>query len=473
MTAHAVSESTHKRCVDVLLSELGGEVVSTPEAFGDRRMVDWSGCPSGQARALVRPRTTQEVSTVLQICNRHRVPVIAQGGLTGLAGGASIRDGEIALSLERMRAIEEVDAVSGTITVQAGVLLQTVQEAALAAGYYFPLDLGARGSCMIGGVLATNAGGNRVIKYGMAREHVLDLEAVLADGQVVGGLHKMLKNNTGYDLRNLLIGSEGTLGVITRAVLRLQAKPRAVSTAWCGLSNFAAVTTLLRQAQASLGGGVSAFEVMWPSYYNYVLGNFPQLRRPLSQSFPFNVLLETDGTNAEVQESEFVSFLGEMLEQGIIDDAAIANSDKDALDFWALRDAPGEFPRLMPNLVAFDISFAISRLEEAVQRITTSVAMSHPGSLALFYGHLGDGNIHLIVDPKGGANDTNGAIESLVYEVVGALDGAVSAEHGIGVKKRGVLPLSRGPGDLAVMRAIKNALDPNDILAPDRVITKS
>jgi FAD/FMN-containing dehydrogenase len=373
------------------------------------------------------------------------------------------------LSLERMRAIEEVDPVSGTMTVQAGAPLQTVQDAAANAGFYFPLDLGARGSCTIGGVLGTNAGGNRVIKYGMVRDHVLDVEAVLADGRVVGGLRKMLKNNTGYDLRNLLIGSEGTLGIITRAVLRMQARPQAVATAWCGLADFSAVTTLLRRAQATLSGGVSAFEVMWPSYYAYVLQHFPQFRKPLARSHAFNVLLETDGGDPESQQNKFTQFLEQMLEEGVLEDAALAMTERDALDFWAIRDAPGEFPRLMPNLVAFDISFAISDLAEAVDRITTRISSLDPDATALFYGHLGDGNLHLIVDPRDASPSGVEHIETHVYDVVSELGGAVSAEHGIGVKKRNVLPRSRSATDLAAMRAIKAALDPNHILSPGRI----
>ncbi|AXB80131.1 FAD-binding oxidoreductase [Novosphingobium sp. P6W] len=458
--------------VDQLVAALGPDIVTlAAEAQADgRRFADWSGVPSGDVLALVRPRSTEDLSRALAICHSAGQPVTVQGGLTGLAGGASALDGEIAVSLERMKAIEEVDPISATMTVQAGCILQTVQEAALQAGYFFPLDLGARGSCTIGGVLATNAGGNRVIKYGMTRDLVLGVEAVLADGSVISGLHKMLKNNSGYDLKNLLIGSEGTLGVITRVVLRLRPRPLGVSTAWCGLSNFESVTSLLRRAQSELAGGVSAFEVMWPSYLGFVLGNFPELRRPLAGEHAFHVLLETDGADPEAQGEQFEGFLGRMFEDEILDDAAVAMSDQAALDFWAVRDAPGEFPRLIPKMIAFDISFAVRDLADAAERITQGLDERYPGSLALVYGHLGDGNLHLIIDVPGATKEVVEAVEAFVYGVVSELNGSVSAEHGIGLKKRNVLSRTRTPAELAAMVAIKRGLDPKSILGRGRIL---
>lgn len=355
--------------VAALRDALGAQIVALPEEFGDRRVEDWSGIGGARPRALLRPRSTEEVSRALAICSRHGLPVVTQGGLTGLVGSANALGGEVALSLERMNRIVEIDAVSGTMTVEAGAVLQSVQDAAAAAGFYFPLDLGARGSCTIGGNLATNAGGNRVIKYGMMRDQTLGLEAVLASGEVVGGLDKMIKNNSGYDLRHLLIGSEGTLAVITRAVLRLRPRPTAVATAWCGLPDFAAVTTLLARAQAGLAAGVSAFEVMWAGYHDAVLANLPNLRAPLAGAHPFYVLLESVGTDPARHEEGFVEFLGAMLEEGVVADAAIASSEAHARDFWAIRDAPGEYPRFIPDHAAYDVSFSIAQVGEAAQRL--------------------------------------------------------------------------------------------------------
>ncbi len=246
-----------------------------------------------------------------------------------------------------MNRIAEIDEVSGTMTVEAGTPLQVLQEAASAAGFYFPLDLGACGSCSIGGNLATNAGGNRVIKYGMMRDQVLGVEAVLASGEIGGGLTKMIKNNSGYDLRHLLIGSEGTLAVITRVVLRLRPKPTATA-----LPDFKAVTTLLTRAQAGLTPGVSAFEVMWAGYHDAVISNLKTLRVPLADPHPFYVLLESVGTDPVRHGKAFEEFLGAMLEEGVVTDAAIASSEGHARDFWAIRDAPGEYQRFIPNHAA-------------------------------------------------------------------------------------------------------------------------
>ncbi|MFM0050721.1 FAD-binding oxidoreductase [Caballeronia grimmiae] len=456
--------------IHALRDALGADVVALPEEFGDKRVVDWSGLPGAVPLALVRPRDTDEVAQALATCTRYRQPVVTQGGLTGLVGGANLRGGEIALSLERMNRIVEIDAVSATMTVEAGVALQTVQEAASAAGFYFPLDLGARGSCAIGGNLATNAGGNRVIKYGMMRDQVLGLEAVLASGEVIGGLNKMIKNNSGYDLRHLLIGSEGTLAVITRAVLRLRPKPTATATAWCGLPDFASVTTLLTRAQAQLAAGVSAFEVMWAGYHDAVIANLTALRAPLAEAHPFYVLLESVGTDPERHNEAFEEFLGAMLEAGVVTDAAIASSEAHARDFWAIRDAPGEYQRFIPNHAAYDVSFSIAQVGDAAERCEARLREQWPDALVMTYGHLGDGNIHIVVDvPSMGKHDHD-EIDRVIYDVTREFDGSISAEHGIGTKKRDYLPRSRRESDIAAMRAVKSALDPLGILNPGKVV---
>jgi len=452
-----------------LLNALGEDVITTGQALTTRRFADWSGLPAQTPLALLRPRSTGQVAQILNICNQHRQPVVVQGGLSGLAGGACTRSSEVALSLERMAAIEEIDPISGCMTVQAGAVLQTVQQAAKEHGFLFALDLGARGSCTLGGNLATNAGGVNVIQYGMAREQVLDLEAVLADGRIVGGLRKMVKNNTGLDVKQLLIGSEGTLGVITRATLKLRPLARQTATAWCGLADYTAVTTLLNRAQQQLPQGVSAFEVMWPGYYDYVLGHVPNLKRPLAGAHAFYVLLESRGSDATLC-AAFETLLADCMAQNLIADAAIAQSAAQAQDFWRVREAPEHFPRLMPGLIAFDVSFAIRDIDAAAQACTHALRQRWPHSTILAYGHLGDGNLHLIVNlddkdllDKSPLADT-GEVENLVYQIVARYHGSVSAEHGIGLKKQTVLNLTRSQVELAVMRSIKHALDPHDIL---------
>jgi FAD/FMN-containing dehydrogenase len=455
--------------IEALLAALGADVVTLPEQFGTRQVVDWSGLPGATPRAIIRPRNTEEVAAALSICNQYRQPVVTQGGLTGLVGGANLRDGELALSLERMNHIVESDRTSSTMTVEAGTPLQVVQEAALNAGLYFPLDLGARGSCTIGGNLATNAGGNRVIKYGMMRDQVLGLEAVLASGEVIGALHKMIKNNSGYDLRNLLIGSEGTLGVITRAVLRLRPRPRAVATAWCALPSYSAVTKLLEEAQAGLSAGVSAFEVMWAGYYDAVLANLPSLRAPVNERYPFYVLLESVGGDPARHTQAFEEFLGRMLEEDVVSDAALATSESDALAFWAIRDAPGEYPKFIPNHAAYDVSFSISDVGDAAERCDIRLRECWPQALVMIYGHLGDGNLHIVVDVPGAGKTLHGEIDDVVYDVTREFHGSVSAEHGIGTKKKAYLGFTRSDADVAAMHAVKAALDPQGILNPGKI----
>jgi len=456
--------------VDALIQALGDDVVATGAALDGRRHTDWSGAPGATPRALVRPRSTEQLAQALRICHQHGQSVVPQGGLTGLAGGACCGADDVAVSLERMQAIEDIDPVSGTITVQAGAILQTVQDAADAAGLLFALDLGARGSCTIGGTLATNAGGNRVIRYGTMRDQLLGIEAVLADGSVIKGLHKMVKNNTGYDLKHLLAGSEGTLGIITRAVLRLRPKPVAVATAWCGLPSFEAVTTLLQRAQARLSGGVSAFEVMWPSFVDFMMTRVTGLRAPLNTAHAFHVLMENAGTDGEHHLAAFDSFLEDMLDEGIIENATIARSQADAHSLWALRDATSNLPTLLPGLTGFDISFAIRDIGRAATECDSLLRAGWPGCTALVYGHLGDGNLHLIVHVPDVAQQPAQAVEATIYDLVRRYGGAVSAEHGIGTVKRKVLGHSRSPDELAAMRAIKAALDPRNILNPGKVL---
>lgn len=453
-----------------LKNTLGNACVLLPDEFAGRQLNDLSNLPSAMPGAIVRPRNTEEVSETLKLCHTHGQSVVTQGGLTGLTGGACLLGGEIVLSLERMRGIEDIDPVSMTMTVLSGTPLQAIQEAADEVGLLFPLDLGARGSCTIGGNLATNAGGNRVIKYGMARDQVLDIEAVTADGSIIGGTKRMIKNNTGYDLRHLLIGSEGTLAVITRIVLRLRPKPGGVATAFCGLPDYEAVTTLLSSARSELPAGVSAFEVMWPGYYDFVLNGLPALRKPLSGSHGFYVLVESEGNDQEKHTEGFEAWLGAMFECGILQDAALANSEANAREFWAIRDAPGEYGKLIPGYSAFDISFSTAEVNIAANRIEAELKQRRPESLLLLYGHLGDGNLHIVVHERNWSAADKEEVNEVVYRITGEMNGSVSAEHGIGLQKRKVLGLSRTPADIAVMQAIKKALDPRGILNPGKLL---
>ncbi len=458
--------------VEDLLGALGPQVVFTGSAIGARHRCDWSGLDPAEPRALLRPRSTAEVAVALRLCHAAGQPVVPQGGLTGLAGGATPRPGEIALSLERLDAIEEIDAAAATITLGAGTPLERAQTAAAEAGFLLALDLGARGSCQIGGNLSTNAGGNRVIRYGMAREQVLGLEVVLADGTVVSSLNKMLKNNAGYDIKQLFIGAEGTLGIITRAVLRLHPLPLSRSTALLALPSYDAVVALLRRAQRQLGG-ISAFEAMWGGFYDLVANHPMTRRKPLGDGQPFYVLMEHSGSDPAADADRFQTLLEAALEEGLVLDAAVARSEQDARDFWIIRE--GAAIDNFPLVVNFDVSLPIPEIDRFAARCRAGLDALWPRAHKLFYGHIGDSNLHISVmmQEKGDEAEVRRVmhgIDSVVYETVREMGGSVSAEHGIGTLKRDWLGHSRSDAELALMRLLKQSLDPKGILNPGKVI---
>lgn len=421
------------------------------------------------AGLIMRPTTTEQISQALALCNDAAQPVVTHGGLTGLVQGADTAPGDVVLSMERMRHIENIDPVNRTMTVQAGAVLQDVQQGAEAAGLLFPLDLGARGSCTIGGNVATNAGGTQVIRYGMARDQVLGLEAVLADGTVLSSMNHMIKNNAGYDLKHLFMGTEGTLGVITRLVLRLREMPRSTQTAFLACDTLEQVSQLLKQVDAGFGGQLSSFEVLWGDYYAMVTRPDSPISPPLEDGFGFYVLVESQGSDADQDAERFEAVLSDAMEQGLVADAVIAASglDRDAL--WAVRDAVEEVFDFGP-VFTFDISLRISDMQETVTAIRQRLARDWGENHHCWvFGHLGDGNLHLVVAVGDDAPATRHRVEQAVYGPLAAVGGSVSAEHGIGLEKKPWLHLSRTPEELATMRRLKNALDPNGILNPGKV----
>lgn len=460
--------------MDGLLNELRGAVGAEQVLAGidldARYLGDWmTAAPAGTPLAVVRPKTSAEVSAVMKLCHAARVPVVPQGGLTGLAGGAVPVPGCVALSLERMSQIDEIDPAAATLSAHAGTPLQTIQEAAHAAGFLFPLDLGARGSCRIGGNLSTNAGGNRVLRYGMTRDLVLGLEVVLADGTVLTHMNKMLKNNTGYDLKQLFIGSEGTLGVITRVVLRLYPQPRSTCTALCAVDDYAAVLRLLHHVKSSLGGTLSAFEMMWPDFYECAIVGLPHLGEPLARGQGGYVLIEAMGTDQTSDQARFEAVLSEAIEMGCVRDAVVAQNETDARALWKVRDASGEFHRTFWPHVGFDVSIPTGQLGDFVAACKARLTERWPEVETVFFGHVGDANVHIAVR-VGRDVQPETAIEQTVYGLVGEWQGSISAEHGIGLLKRPYLRHSRQPAELALMRQIKQALDPLGILNPGKVL---
>jgi FAD/FMN-containing dehydrogenase len=456
--------------VAALEAELGPGAVLAGEAVPERNRSDWSGLEPVRPLALVRPRTTAEVAAVLRLCHRHGVPAVPQGGLTGLCGGARPVPGAFALSLERLSGIEEIDPAMATMTVRAGTPLEAVQKAADEAGFLVPLDLGARGSCAIGGNLSTNAGGNRVIRYGMAREMVLGLEVVLADGTIVSNLNKMLKNNAGYDWKQLFVGSEGTLGVITRAVLRLWPKPGCTGAAFCGLPDFPAVVRLLEAARSGLGPVLSAFEVMWPRFYELITAHASGVRAPLSGRHGSYVLLEMQGTDERFDRPRFEAFLERVHEAGIVADAAVAQSETDVRAFWAIRDAVAEWNRIIGPHFGYDLGLPIDRVEAFVREAEAALEARFPGTVAVFFGHLGDSNLHVVVHVPGVAEQPYEEVTAILYGLVRRHGGTISAEHGIGTLKKPWLAHARSPEEIALMRTIKRALDPDNLLNPGKVV---
>ena len=454
--------------INALKQQFGDERVAVGDDIGAKHRVDFSGERACAPKALLRPTSTAELSAILKSCSSLDQSVVIQGGLTGLAGGATPQTGEIAISMERMSGIEEIDRASMTATVLAGTPLQVLQEAAADQGFLFPLDLGARGSCTIGGNIATNAGGNQVIRFGMIRNLVLGLEAVLADGTVVSSMNKMLKNNAGYDLKQLFIGTEGTLGIITRAVLRLFPKLPAKTTALCAVDGFPEAVTLLHSLQSLLAGSLSAFEAMWAPYFHYVIDNVEVARSPFDKTYPLYVLIETEGADDNLERERLELALESALTSGLIIDAAIAQSERETRSFWSVRDGIAEITPLMQPMLAFDVSMPIGEMPDFLARIEREFARDFTQVANLIFGHIGDNNLHLAVST--GREEDLKKLSDVVYAATGAHQGSVSAEHGVGTLKRGYLHHSRSNVEIELMKRLKSAFDPQGILNPNRVI---
>lgn len=425
-----------------------------------------SGKPQ-HARVLVRPASTAEVSAVLAACHAAGNAVVLQGGLSGLAHGADSRADEVILSLERMQQIAPVDTTQRVLIAEAGVILEQAQAAAREAGLLVPVDLGARGSATLGGMVATNAGGNSVIRYGMMRDNVRGLEVVLADGTVLDSMNPLIKNNSGYDLKQLFIGSEGTLGVVTRVVLRLFEAPTGRCTALLAVSDFSAVGQLLRWLDQSLDGTLSSFEVMWPDFYRTVTTPPALSRPPLPQHHAFYVLIEASASAVD-QDERFVRTLGQAMENGLVVDATIAQSERERQALWAMRDDVAQLRRIGP-LVAYDISLRLADTGNYVERLQGAIRARWPAAHCWAFGHLGDGNVHIAVHVPDLSADEREELDRLVYSPLQALNGAISAEHGIGIEKKAWLGVSRTPAEIALMRMLKQNLDPKNVLNPGRV----
>ncbi len=447
------------------LTSIAGEAgILQGDAVSARSAGIWSDAAL-QALALVRPSSVDEVSRVLRCCHDARQSVIPAGGMTGLAGGHDSGARDIVLSTERLNRIGEVDADARTIVVESGAILERVQERARDAGLMFALDLGARGSCTIGGNISTNAGGIRVLRYGMMREQVLGLEAVLADGTIVSSMSSLLKNNTGYDLRQLFIGAEGTLGVVTRAVLRLHETPRRIDTLLLAVPDWRRVMSLMRFFDAGLPGGLGAYEVLWGNFYALQTGEYSAIDSPIAQGAPYYVLIDvfTNDESSELLEA----LLEDRLEAGDILDGAMAYSEAERQLFWQIRENFDPEHRRYDTILSHDVSLPIDAMEAYVDEISAGILARFEDAAVYTYGHIGDGNIHTAIYP--GAAKDRASIDEMVYGPLAALGGSVSAEHGIGLEKKAYLPYTRNAQEIALMQRMKRMMDPRNILNPGKL----
>jgi FAD/FMN-containing dehydrogenase len=453
--------------MDELISRLHDVVgksgtISGPD-LSERATSYWDPSPT-VAKILVRPESTQQVSDVLRLCHAAGQTVVVQGGLTGVVKGANSSADDVIISLERMTAVESVDEMDGVAVLQAGAVLQTVQEELASQGFLFPLDLGARGSCTIGGNVATNAGGINVLRYGMIRNLILGLEVVLADGTIISSMNQMLKNNTGYDLKQLFIGSEGTLGVVTRVVVKLFPLPKSRQTALLATESFEDVVRLLKIMQTDLAGTLSAYEVMWNNYFSAVTVEGAHAS-PISRDYPFYVLAEAEGSDPLADEARFQLLLEKSLDEGIVVDAVLPKSQSERDALWNIRE---DFDAVLPAYL-YDISLPIKSMSTYVDRLEAAMASWRSDAEFVVFGHIADGNLHIFTTPFDGGRH-HAQSDEIIYGCLDGLNGSISAEHGIGVDKKAWLANTRNAEEIELMRGLKKLLDPQNLLNSGKVI---
>ncbi len=443
--------------------------------------LDWRKRERGKALAVVRPASTAQVAAVVKACAEAGVSIVPQGGNTGMVVGSTpdATGTQVVLSLTRMNAVRALDGGNLTITVEAGCVLQSLQDVCEKAGFLFPLSLASEGSCTIGGNLGTNAGGTQVVRYGNTRELCLGLEVVTAQGEVWSGLTGLRKDNTGYDLRHLFIGSEGTLGVITAATMKLYPLPKSQLTALAAVPSLEAAVQLLGLAHQHLSAGLTGFEVMGQFALKLVVKHFPQQRVPFYENSPYCVVLEnSDNESDEHARGQFERLLEAAMEAGCVTDAVVAESMAQARALWHIRESIPLAQAQEGLNIKHDISIAVSRIPEFVAQADAALAQAFPGIRLVNYGHLGDGNLHYNVqapegqDPEKFVREQEGPVNGVVYALVDAYNGSISAEHGIGSLKREKLEKHKSPVALGLMRSIKTALDPQNTFNPGRMLAR-
>ncbi len=434
------------------------------------KLAEWRDRWSGTTPLLLLPKTVEQVSAIVRLCAETKTPITPQGGNTGLVGG-QIPQGEVLLSLEKMRAVREVNVEDDVIVAEAGVTLAAAHEAATAAKRFFPLSLASEGSCTIGGLISTNAGGTAVLRYGTMRALVLGIEAVLPNGDIHHGLKRLRKDNTGYDLKQLLIGAEGTLGVVTAASLKLFPRLTDRTVAVAAVRSPKAAIALLGRAKAESGGAVEAFELMSRQGIDFALKTLPDAREPLSEPSPWTVLIEMAGAGSGQTGAAMEQLLSQAFEAGLIQDASIAQSETQAKGFWAIRE--GQSAAQKPEGAAWkhDVATPVSRIADFIEEASAAVTAFAPGVRVVAFGHVGDGNIHFdVLRPEGGEDAPHNALRDqgarIVHDIAMKYEGSISAEHGLGTMKSAEALHYKPPQDVAAMRAIRAALDPNRIMNP-------
>ncbi|MBR0897594.1 FAD-binding oxidoreductase [Bradyrhizobium tropiciagri] len=428
----------------------------------------------GRSPLVLRPGSTAEVAAICKLASEHKIALVPQGGNTGLVGGQTPHNGEVVVSLRRLDKIRDIDVESNTMTCEAGVVLQIAQQKAADVDRLFPLSLGAEGSCTIGGNLSTNAGGTGALAYGVAREMALGVEVVLADGRVLNALSKLKKDNTGYDLRNLFIGAEGTLGIITAATLRLFPRPRAVETAYVGLTSPAAALKLLSISRNQAAGALTSFELLADIAVDFSIRHGIDIRDPLTSKHPWYVLMELSSSRDDARDT-LEAILAQGMEDGIVDDAVIAANLSQRQAFWKLRDEMSAAQKPEGGSIKHDISVPVAAVPAFIEEANAAVVKLIPGARPVPFGHLGDGNIHYNVSQPVGANAADFLarwhdVNAIVFEIVLRMGGSISAEHGIGVLKRDELPDVKDKVAIELMRQLKAMLDPLGIMNPGKVL---
>lgn len=453
-----------------LIRTLGAEKVLIGESVSERYHHIWKMDEPLRAIAVVLPVTIDDVSQALKICNETKTHVVVHGGLTNLVGSTETIGNEVVITLEKLNGIIEVDEESRTITVEAGVILEDIQNAAHNANLLFPLNFGAKGSAQIGGVISTNAGGLRVFRFGMTRALVLGLEAVLPDGTIISSLKKIIKDNSGYDLKQMFIGSEGTLGVITKAVLKLVEKPSSRVSAFVAFDEYKKVVDFLKYMDKGMAGTLSGFELLWGETYNSMTSPPATAKPPLPHGFKYYVLLEGLGNDQQTDQNRLQNLLEKAFENEMILDAAMAHTESDLEWFWTIREDVHVIKSLCNNDQHFDISVPIPLIGDLIEQMKIGL-MTIDGVERVFpFGHVADGNVHFIIGKANTSNELREGINDVIYTPLQSIGGSISAEHGVGLHKKKYLHLCRSEAEIELMRRLKYSFDPNGILNPGKIL---